>query len=223
MASGCLIAVDPADLATSCGDQDQELDLRGGPGQSGGLLERVLVVATALSCPGQRKHGQRQDPGDRRGDRAPKSLLGMGERCSAVTLLKQKEGVPAEDVVGPGMQITFQAVFAPGIEISARLAILVPDNRAGAEVEVCACGMLMKITGLGLLQASGEEPDTRRGVPGGGFGAPEVVPGVDADLCRGPVVRQAIQHLQRAAGPVPCPGEVAGEHSQLRKVAVGHR
>jgi hypothetical protein len=92
----------------------------------------------ALSCPGQRGHGQCQDPGDRCGERAPKSLFGMGVRGSAVTLLEQQAGVPAEDVAGPGVQIAFQAVFPPGIEVFTRLAILVPDNCRGAAVAVCA-------------------------------------------------------------------------------------
>ena len=139
-----------------------------------------------------------------------------------MTPLEQEMGVPAEDVAGPGIQIAFQAVFAPGIEVFTRLAILMPDDCRGAEVAVRAGGMLMKITGLGLLQASDEELVTPDGVPGGGFGAPEVVPGVDADLGSGRAVRKAIQHLQRAAGPVPCAGKVAGEHFQLGQVAVGH-
>ena len=98
----------------------------------------------------------------------------MGVRRSTVTFLEQEMGVPAEDVAGPGIQIAFQAVFAPGIEVFTRLAILVPDDGRGAEVAVRAGGMLMKITGLGLLQAGGEKLVTPDGVPGGDFGAPEV-------------------------------------------------
>jgi hypothetical protein len=71
----------------------------------------------------------------------------MGVRGGAVTVVEQKAGVPAEDVAGPGIQIAFQAVFAPGIELFTRLAILVPDSCRGAEVAVCARGMLMKIAG----------------------------------------------------------------------------